>query len=112
MLELILCKTQACSRTVSVQCVEGLALPTQQTSASYLCQCKELRPSNYLCAIIADSAAGGVARRWSGASEAFKSPTSVAALTGALFGRSAKSSAGAVQLTTNRNQRATPEDQV
>lgn len=92
-----------------MQGVEGLAFPTQQTSASYLCQCKELCPSTYLCAIIA---AGGVARRWSGASEAFKSPTSVAALTGALFGRSAKSSAGAVQLTTNRSQRATPEDQV
>ena len=55
---------------------------------------------------------GGAVRRWSGAAEAFKSPTSVAALTGALFGRSlGKPGAGAVQLPT-RSQRPTPEDQV
>lgn len=56
--------------------------------------------------------AGGVARRWSGASEAFKSPTSVAALTGALFGRSSRLGTGGVQLATNRSLRGTPEDQV
>ena len=54
---------------------------------------------------------GGAVRRWSGAAEAFKSPTSVAALTGALFGRPSKPGAGAVQLPA-RSQRPTAEDQV
>ena len=75
-------------------------------------ECTRFGEHACLCLRCCTDCAGGVARRWSGASEAFKSPTSVAALTGALFGRSSRSGTGGVQLATNRSLRGTPEDQV
>lgn len=56
--------------------------------------------------------AGSITRRFSGTSEAFKSPTSVSAITGALFGRASNTGAGTVQLPLSRSLRPIPEDQV
>ncbi len=56
--------------------------------------------------------AGSITRRFSGTREAFKSPTSVAAITGALFGRASNTGAAAVQLPSSRSLRPIPEDQV
>ncbi|CAK0786816.1 hypothetical protein CVIRNUC_010030 [Coccomyxa viridis] len=85
--------------------VNGMAMAIAALLGEWLCVRRELQD-------IPLGGGGGAVRRWSGAAEAFKSPTSVAALTGALFGRSlGKPGAGAVQLPT-RSQRPTPEDQV
>ncbi|CAL5222219.1 g4551 [Coccomyxa viridis] len=88
-------------RTPTWWVVNGTAMAIAALLGEWLCVRRELQ----------DIPMGGVARRWSGASEAFKSPTSVAALTGALFGRSSRSGTGGVQLATNRSLRGTPEDQ-
>ncbi|KAK9903248.1 hypothetical protein WJX75_000688 [Coccomyxa subellipsoidea] len=88
--------------TVTWWAVNILSMTIAALLGEWLCLRRELQ----------DIPIGSITRRFSGTAEAFKSPTSVAAITGALFGRASNTGAGVVQLPSSRSLRPIPEDQV